>query len=129
VNALANKRAELLAGGGWQPRKPYDDLDGGRLLLFDPDSSTSDGTAARESNGFFDGDNLPAWDTWVWYAEDSNSEAGWKSFGSYLIAWVPPHVVDLAEMGMQVNPEMCIQWASDVDTALTRRLRTGCLLR
>jgi uncharacterized protein (TIGR02996 family) len=63
VNTLANKRAELLAGGGWQPQMPYDDLAGGRLLLFDPDGTLSDGAAAAVSHGYLDEDNLPAWDT------------------------------------------------------------------
>jgi uncharacterized protein (TIGR02996 family) len=58
VNDLANRRAVLLgdpatAGG----------LGGGRLVLFDPDGTLSDEAAVPASEGFFDGDNVPAWDT------------------------------------------------------------------
>ena len=129
MNDLANRRAKLLSGAAHHPAPLACDLAGGRLLLVDPDGTLSDGAAAPESDGFFDGDNVPAWDTWVWYAEDRNlQEVSWTPFASYLVVWVPPDVVELANRGVQVNPEECIQWASEVDTALTRKLRAAGLL-
>ena len=120
--------AKLLAGVARHVRTGGGDLAGGRLLLFDPDGTLSDEAATPESEGFFDADNVPAWDTWVWYAEEPTSrQGGWAMWSSYLVAWVPPHVVELANRGILVNPEMCIQWASEVDTALTRRLRAAML--
>jgi uncharacterized protein (TIGR02996 family) len=122
VNALANRRARLLAENGRHAQSS--DLAGGRLLLFDPGGTLSDGAASSESSGFFNQDNVPAWDTWVWYAEDRpESLGGWKMFSSYLVVWVPPHLSGLAEFGIRVNPEECISWVSDAETALTRRLR------
>jgi hypothetical protein len=101
----------------------------GRLLLFDPDGTLSDGAASEASNGFFDVDNVPPWDTWVWYAEDRDiSKGGWTMFASYLVAWVPPHALELVEAGIWVNPEECIRWAAAVDTSFTRRLRNAGLL-
>ena len=46
----------------------------------------------------------------------------------YLVAWVPPHLVDAVARGICVNPEECIRWASDVDTVLTRKLGEAGLL-
>ena len=129
VNSLANRRTHRLADIERRLSRPPDDLGHGRLLLFDPDGTLSDGAATPESDGFFDGDNVPAWDTWVWYAGDRNfSQGGWTMFASYLVAWVPPQLLELADAGIRVNPEECIRWASDVDTALTRRLRIAGLL-
>lgn len=100
----------------------------GRLLLFDPEDSLSDGAAHCESEGFFDVRNVPAWDTWVWYAEDDPGLGGPTLCSSHLVAWVPPQVLGLAEAGVRANPEQCIRWASEVDNAFTRRLRTAGLL-
>jgi uncharacterized protein (TIGR02996 family) len=127
VNSLANRRAKLLSE--CEPRSPVSDLTGGRLLLFDPDGTLSDGAALVESDGFLDVDNVPAWDTWVFYFDDRTSEeTGWAPFASYLVAWVPPACVDAVDAGIRVNPEECIAWATDVETALTSRLRMAHLL-
>lgn len=129
VNVVANRRAKLLAEDGRYAQTSDGDLTNGRLLLFDRDGTLSDWAATPESDGFFSGDNVPAWDTWVWYTEDrSVQEIGWTPFASYLVAWVPPQVVELADRGIRVNPEECIRWVSDVDTAFTRRLRAAGLL-
>src|SRR4051812_24562449 len=42
----------------------------GRVLVFAPDSSFLDGVAAAETNGFFDSEDLPPWDTWTAYCYD-----------------------------------------------------------
>ena len=42
-------------------------LKGGRLVVFNFDGTLSDGAAERSSNDFFDADNVPAWDTWVYF--------------------------------------------------------------
>jgi uncharacterized protein (TIGR02996 family) len=129
VNDLANRRVKLLAEEDRRAEAFDGELVGGRLLLFDPDGTLSDGAATSESGGFVSLDNVPAWDTWVWYAEDCPVSAdGWTMFASYLVAWVPPHLLELADAGIRVNPEECIQRASDVDTTLTRRLRAAGLL-
>jgi uncharacterized protein (TIGR02996 family) len=121
VNGLANRRARLLAGEGRHPRVPASHLGRGRLLLFDPDCTLSDGAAEASSGGFFDIDNVPAWDTWVW--------GGPEQPGSWpLVAWVPRSWVDRADAGVRVNAEGCIRWADDVETTLTRHLRAAGLL-
>src|SRR5689334_7231944 len=41
------------------------DLRGGRLLVYFPDAELADGAAEAETNGFFDINDAPPWDTWV----------------------------------------------------------------
>jgi hypothetical protein len=73
---------------------------GGRLLLYTPSENLACGAAEASSNGFFDVNNVPPWDIWVDFSEDA------------LVSWVPPALVDVAQMGIYVNPEACIRWAT-----------------
>jgi hypothetical protein len=95
------------------------DLGGGRLLAYFPDANLCCGAAEDETNGFFDIDNVPAWDTWVAYF------AGGKrhSYTSYLISWIPPQFVELVSRGIYVNPEECIIWLADADADFALKLR------
>lgn len=92
------------------------DLPQGRLLLFYPDATLSDGAADAETNGYFDEDNIPPWDTWVAYFEESRSDV---SFGAYILCWVPRALVELVDGGIEVNPEECIQWLTASKTELS----------
>jgi len=47
----------------------------------------------------------------------------------YLIAWVPPELVSLADEGIAVNPEQCIRWLSSTSIELAKALRFENLLR
>jgi hypothetical protein len=60
----------LLRDAGVPLPSPATDLGGGRLLLFAPEDSLSDGAAAVHSRLFFDGDNEPPWDSWVHHVAD-----------------------------------------------------------
>jgi hypothetical protein len=42
----------------------------GRLLVYDPSQSLSDGAAMVESASFSDVDNTPLWDTWIAYVKE-----------------------------------------------------------
>ena len=42
----------------------------------------------------------------------------------YLVAWVPPDFLELANAGMAVNPEQCIVWLDTVDDEFVRSLRS-----
>lgn len=72
---------------------------GGRLLLYVPSENLADGAAQYSSNGFFDVNNVPPWDIWVAFSERT------------LVSWVPTALVELAQKGIDVNPEGCIRWA------------------
>src|SRR5262249_48125813 len=125
------------------PAQPAASLAGGRLVLFAPDESLFDGAAEDATRGFFDVNNMPGWDTWICYLEDTQRIAEhrqqWLAAGAptayppvdydaYLVSWVPPRLLDLVSTGIDVNPEGCITWADDVATAFTGRLRALGLL-
>jgi hypothetical protein len=73
---------------------------GGRLLLYRPSENLACGAAEVYSNGFFDVNNVPPWDIWVDFSEGT------------LVSWVPPALVEVAQMGIAVNPEECIRLAN-----------------
>jgi len=92
-------------------------LAGGRLLFYEPARELADGAACAASAGFFDVHNAPPWDTWLCFADDR-----------FLVAWVPPPLLDRAADGIEVNPEQCILWAADAATPFTELLRVEGLL-
>jgi hypothetical protein len=67
-------------------------------LEYVPDENLFDGAARYSSKGFFDVDNVLAWDTWVYF------------FQGHLISWVPSQLVELVNDGVDANPEGCIFW-------------------
>jgi hypothetical protein len=91
-------------------------LGGGRLLLYFPDAELADGAAEAESRGFFDVNNAPPYGTWVGLFRDAASRR--DSFATYLLAWVPPAFIELADRGIAVNPEECIVWFPSRDVGL-----------
>jgi len=86
----------------------------GRLLMFAPDEQLSDGDAEQETDGFFDLNNTPPWDTWVAFIEEPSA--------AYLISWVPPAFVSLVQRGIEVNPEQSLHWLSEADAPFARWL-------
>jgi hypothetical protein len=85
----------------------------GQLLVFFPDMNLADGAASVQTDGYFEGDNLPPWDTWIDYFEEPIFEGEDRSVRKYLVAWVPPVFVEQVQEGIRVNPEKCIQWLED----------------
>ncbi len=73
-------------------------IDSGRFLIYFPHENLADGAAQVGSNGFFDVNNVPPWDLWVSFSEGA------------LISWVPLGLIELAQMGIDANPEECIRW-------------------
>ncbi len=98
-----------------------DNLNGGRLLVHFPDFDLACGAAELETDGFFDVNNVPPWDTWVAYIQDSRSLQ--STDNEYLVAWIPREFVALADTGVNVNPEQCIQWLRDTSLELVAVLR------
>jgi len=94
--------------GGLEIRKISipDNLDDGRLLVYFPDFDLACGAAELETDGYFDVNNVPPWDTWVTYIQDSHKVDLHDT--EYLVSWVPPEFVALADKGVHVNPEQCI---------------------
>ena len=103
---------------GRRPRKIVvaDPFVAGQLLVYFPDGELADGAAEQESKGFFDVNNAPPWDTWVGFFRDDVGQD--SSVAQYLIAWVPRLLVPLAQAGIDVNPERCIEWLDDAEVSL-----------
>jgi hypothetical protein len=94
VAEVVAKRSQLVG----QSSRAGDEA-GGRLLLYVPSENLADGAAQHSSNGFFDVNNVPPWVIWIDFSEKT------------LVSWVPPALVEAAQMGVDVNPEACIHWA------------------
>jgi hypothetical protein len=84
-------RTALGEDAGWVNR--------GRLLLYSPEENLACGGAEVRSHGFFDVNNVPPWDLRVAFSERT------------LVSWVPAHVIEAAQPGIDANPEACIRWA------------------
>jgi hypothetical protein len=103
-------------------------LCGGRLLAYFPDDNLADGWAETVSEGFFDVNNIPPYDTWVWIVrnirtfEYADHEQG-EIEANYLVAWVPPDFMPLASRGVDANPEGCILWLDTLNDEFVQSLR------
>jgi hypothetical protein len=83
----------------------------GRLLAYFPDADLACGAAEAASRGYFDVNNVPPWDTWVFMTGQPDQPR--DAYGTCLIAWVPPTFVSRAQRGIEANPEDCICWLDD----------------
>jgi hypothetical protein len=97
VAEVVARRSRLLHGTSSQ--KSIGDQVGGRLLLYVPTENLACGAAQASSCGFFDVNNVPPWDVWVEFSDQT------------LVSWVPPVLAEVAQRGIDVNPEGCIRWA------------------
>ncbi len=150
IEALAQERVHQLHRKDAYPPIWAEDLAGGRLLFYDPSENLADGAATAVSGGFFSFNNVPAWDTWLCFVQDQTEsdqrlarvysaradQQGEstveplhnEAFGVCLISWIPAQFVPLVTAGINVNPELCISWAEDLDIPLTRQLQMEGLL-
>jgi hypothetical protein len=133
VFSVSLERSRRLWSDGQRNLAPTASLCGGRLLAYFPDDNLADGVAEAESDGFFDVNNTPPYDTWVWmvrnlrtfeYADGAIGETD----ANYLVAWVPPDFIPIASAGVEVNPEACILWLDTMDDEFVRSLRRLKLL-
>ncbi|MCM3901847.1 MAG: hypothetical protein ND866_09090 [Pyrinomonadaceae bacterium] len=60
------------------------------------------------------------------YCQDACSVDSFDT--EYLVAWIPREFVSMAEKGIDVNPEQCIQWLSDTPVDLAVALHAEKLL-
>lgn len=126
VDTVVHAR-ELYGGADIRKAPIPGNLGGGRLLIYFPNVDLACGAAEQETAGFFDVNNVPPWDTWVAYIQDEYNADSFDT--EYLIAWVPPEFVSLANDGIDVNPEQCIMWLSDTSVELAKALQAENLLR
>jgi hypothetical protein len=70
----------------------------GRLLLYEPLETVTDGASDSSSRGFFDIEDAPPWDMWFLYSRGS------------IFSWVPEALAQDAQAGIDANPVDCIHW-------------------
>lgn len=116
VDALADRRAQMLIETGKHPVAISNDIAAQRFVVYLPDNNLADGAAAVVSHGYFDDDNVPPWDTWVMYVPADAAQPG------KLISWVPPQLFKLVDDAVQVNPEECVYWATERELFPVRNL-------
>jgi hypothetical protein len=98
IESIKRKRSELLRNAMAQSIEATVAQVQGRLLLYDPLETVSDGAAEASSHGFFDFEDAPPWDTWFWLKEDT------------IFCWVPQSLITDAQAGIDANPVDCIRW-------------------
>jgi hypothetical protein len=70
VLSIKMQRIEYFQKSGITNLQPTKDLQGGRLLIFEPDMTVFDGASENASQGYFDIYDVPPFDTWVWYCNE-----------------------------------------------------------
>ena len=102
---MARRRELARLGVSIAPVGP--DLAGGRILFTTIDTDSCE-AATGPSNGYYDGDDLPGWDTWFYHRPTEQRSGA-------IYCWVPSHIVELAQYGMDVIPVMSVAWAQSLE--------------
>ncbi|HXS02493.1 MAG TPA: hypothetical protein VN724_18115 [Pyrinomonadaceae bacterium] len=126
VETVCRRRAELLNEQNAQ--LVYEPAKGGRLLVFYPDLTLFDGAAELSSDGYFNSNNDPPWDTWVYFGKDLPSSEPEDHCRHFLLSWVPNSYLSTVQDGIDVNPEGCIEWLSDAAGRVPAELYRSDLL-
>ncbi len=139
VNAVSKRREELLSEGKTDTSPLPIDLKGGKLLIIAPEDSDICGLSVWEAEGFIDDEDVPPWDTWVGYFEESitpeetyvrqtqalyrasynqSNQHDFEEWSpqltvSYILCWIPREFVSLVNEGVLVNPVECFFWAGE----------------
>lgn len=116
VDSLCDRRAALLTSPVDACRSQSELLAGGRLLVALL-VSVADGASEAESHGFLDIEDLTPWDTWIACVPSMRRRSP-----AYLISWVPPAFLELAEAGIRVNCVDCLRWAVADDLQIPSRM-------
>jgi hypothetical protein len=98
VNAINANRSALVRDTNLEVADPAVAESKGRLLLYEPLETVTDGASDSSSRGFFDIEDAPPWDTWFLCSEGS------------IFSWVPEALVPDAQAGIDANPVDCIHW-------------------
>jgi hypothetical protein len=98
IYAINERRSTLVHDTNIEVADPALAQSKGKLLLYEPLETVTDGAAASSSHGFFDIEDAPPWDTWFLYS------------GGTIFSWVPESLVQNAQAGIDANPVDCIHW-------------------
>jgi hypothetical protein len=107
VEFVCESRRSELARLGIPVDPVGSDLAGGLILLTTIDTDSCE-AATEPSNGYYDLNDLPGWDTWFLHSETDGA-------GGAIYCWVPGALVELAQRGMDVIPVKSVQWAQTLE--------------
>jgi hypothetical protein len=106
IEALVQRRASLVSEKPRaDPERKY-----GRLLWCRYEYTNENYGSDHFSQGFFDGNDNPPWDTWI------------DQVGDALISWVPPPFVDRASEGISVECCDMLNWVVNRELDVPRWL-------
>ena len=94
-------------------------LGGGRLLVWERDSTIDDGVGEFLTKGYLDVSDMPPWDTWVTYvtpSDDATVQVG------YLLSWVPPVFVPSVGEAVENNAYGALYWLAGTRLLLSEAL-------
>ena len=111
VNSLICSRRYELERLGLDPAP---DLRNGKILVYEPDTNIFDGLSESETDGFFDVNDCPPWDTWVGYITTKDCR--------YVLSWVFNEAIPLVNAGAEVNCVECFYWLSTVNDTWAKEL-------
>ena len=123
VERVAKLRADQLKLSNSYPLAPAQHLAGGRLLCYAPYENLAEGVEEQETQGYFDVNAVPPWDTWLWFvtqqAREQNRPYLW--YDTYLISWVPPELVDAVDKGaVATSTTHALEWADELELGAFR---------
>jgi len=98
VDAINANRSSLVRDMDIKVSDPAVAESKGRVLLYEPLETVTDGASESSSLGIFDIEDAPPWDTWFLYS------------GNSIFSWVPEAMVQNAQAGIDANPVDCIHW-------------------
>jgi len=100
INLLLNKRSQLIELEQLTIMMPTRKLSGGQLVLYLPESTEN----IDPVDGLFSVDGTPPWGTWVFGGlAKIVTPSETLPAQVYLIAWIPPVFLDLAEEGVETH--------------------------
>ncbi len=150
LRALSEARFDRLYRTGLHPVTPATNVGNGRLLISDHENSDWCCLSVHASRGFIDSDDVPPWDTWLWYGEEpaagepgflQRMQTHYREYSNQIytikrhwLCWIPTAFIPLVNEGIAVNPVECFWWASEYkergyDTPFLRLLDVEGFLR
>ncbi len=84
------------------------------VMVYEPDSTVFDGLSESETEGFFDINDCPPWDTWIGFLNIKGHR--------YLLSWVPDGFEHYVNEGYEVNCVECFYWLKDSEEHWAKEL-------
>ncbi len=113
VSRLVDNRSRLLA----RRSAHIPSRMSGRLLCYYQEVSLGDGFAGAASAGYLDPDEVPPWDTWVFYSR-VDFERHHRDKYSTLYSWVPEELVEFVDRAIREDSVECLVWGEKLEALL-----------